>query len=109
MNGQAMERIDYGAPVLCRLGEVRRADPSLANGTAMPRPDWPGKKVTYYKAGEQVEVLPVHGLGERDLQALADGPIMDPLRTYLPAGRLSEREYQQRLDAEFRAAGLSRK
>lgn len=30
------------------------------------------------------------------LQEIADGPIMDPISIYLPAGRLSESEYRAR-------------
>lgn len=30
------------------------------------------------------------------LQAIADGPIMDPIRIYLPAGKLSESDWRAR-------------
>ena len=32
-------------------------------------------------------------LSPDDLRAIANGPIMDPNRIYLPAGRISEAEY----------------
>jgi hypothetical protein len=35
-------------------------------------------------------------LSAQDLQAIAEMPIMDPGRLYLPAGKLSEAEYQAR-------------
>lgn len=41
-----------------------------------------------------------------DLQAIADGPIMDPNAIYLPAGRLSKAEYEARVRQQFRAAGI---
>jgi hypothetical protein len=31
-----------------------------------------------------------------NLQAIADGPIMDPIRIYLPAGQLSEADWRAR-------------
>lgn len=35
-------------------------------------------------------------LSAQDLQAIAEMPTMDPGRLYLPAGKLSEAEYQAR-------------
>lgn len=35
-------------------------------------------------------------LSAQDLQAIAEMPIMDPGRLHLPAGKLSEAEYQAR-------------
>lgn len=42
-----------------------------------------------------------------DLQAIADGPIMDPSSIYLPAGRLTKAEYEARVREQFRDAGIS--
>lgn len=44
--------------------------------------------------------------GAADLQAIADGPIMDSNGIYLPAGRLSQAEYEARLREQFREAGI---
>ena len=46
-------------------------------------------------------------VGERDLQAIANGPIMEPLALYLPAGKVSEAEYQERLKLDYERAGIA--
>jgi hypothetical protein len=108
MRGTAKERIPYGAPVLCRMGDVRLASPEMANGVAKPRPKWQQRwrQDEYHEPGDWLDVEPVAGQGERDLHAIANGPIMEPLRLYLPAGKLSEVEYQHRLALQFREAGI---
>ena len=88
--GIAQEPVGYGAHVLCRGFAVSNASPAIANGIAQPRPA--SCEATGYAAGEHVTVEPIEGLGGRDLHALAAGPIMDPCRIYLPAGRLSKAE-----------------
>ncbi|AIT81651.1 hypothetical protein [Novosphingobium pentaromativorans] len=108
MRGTAKERIPYGALVLCRGFEVVLAGPEIANGRARRPPRWAGRSDEAYHAGDWVSVEPIEGLGDRDLNALANGPIMDPRRIYLPAGKLTERAYQERLDLQFREAGISR-
>ncbi len=105
--GRASEAIPYGASVLLRGNEVRLASRSIANGIARPVTFFPNSGGAYL-LGEWVTVDLIEGLGERDLKALAAGPIMDPLRINLPAGKLSERDYQARLDLQFSAAGLQR-
>jgi hypothetical protein len=92
MIGRAKERIPYRALVLCRGGIVQLAGPELANGVAMV--GWPG---TYHELGDYLAVEPVKGLGQRDLHAMANGPIMDPIRLFLPAGKLNNAQYQERL------------
>ncbi|MFZ5745262.1 MAG: hypothetical protein ACOY7T_12370 [Pseudomonadota bacterium] len=61
-----------------------------------------------YAEGAKVdcEPLPID-VGRMDLKAIAAGPIRDALKLYLPAGKLTEAEYQQRLDLQFARAGLS--
>lgn len=103
IHGLAKHRIPVGATVLCRGGDVRRAPREIANGTA--KSDGTRKA---YRKGEWVSVEPVQGLGERDLHAMAAGPIMEPLRLFLPAGKVSEAEYQERLALDFARAGISK-
>jgi hypothetical protein len=106
MHGRAERKIKFGQLVLCRGGRVVPAPKSIANGFACAPPDWDRRK--HYSKNEWLFVDPVEGLGERDLQALANAPIMDSNRLYLPAGKVSEAEYQQRLFADFERAGIER-
>jgi hypothetical protein len=46
--------------------------------------------------GERVKVEMIEGLGARSLQAMADGPIMDAGEIFLPAGKCSVEEMQER-------------
>lgn len=95
MSGIATEAIPFGARVLCRGFRVSLAGPEIANGTACRRPLYRGDKAVY-EPGQTVAVEPVKGLGNRDLHALANGPIMDPSSLYLPAGKLSMAETRAR-------------
>lgn len=107
MCGEAKERMFVGQHVLCRNYQVRLAPPSIANGTVTGyrgRPRWMGDR---YEPGDYVQVKPIEGLGERDLHAIANGPIMEPVKLYLPAGKLSEAEYQERLKLDFERAGIA--
>lgn len=101
MRGVAKETIKFGALVLCRNNEVRNADRSVANGTAKGRPRWGARQSETFEPGDWLHVVPVDGLAGRDLHAIAAGPIMEPLRLYLPAGKISEAEYQERLNLSF--------
>lgn len=105
MHGVAKERIPYGAHVLCRGFEVRLAPPELANGIACSKPAW-GYPRDAHDPGDHVSVTPVEGLGQRDLNAIANGPIMEPIRLYLPAGKVSEAEYQERLKLDYERCGI---
>jgi hypothetical protein len=95
MVGIATETIPFGAHVLCRGFRVSLAAPEIANGTARARPLYRGDKPVY-SVGGHVTVDPIEGLGDRDLHALANAPIMDPCRLYLPAGKLSMAETRAR-------------
>lgn len=101
MVGIATEVIPFGAHVLCRGYQVTLAEPAIANGTAKPRPLHLGDPAEYW-VGDQVCVDPIEGLGLRDLQAIADGPLMNPLALYLPAGRISLAEVRAREAANLR-------
>ncbi|MGE8143028.1 hypothetical protein ACQKOE_13720 [Novosphingobium sp. NPDC080210] len=105
MQGICRERIEYGDYVLCRNGEVVKASPDVANGIAPPVPKWK-HRTTHYSEGDLMRPKPIEGLGLRNLHAIASGPIMDACRIYLPAGRLSEAEYQERLKLDFARAGI---
>lgn len=91
-HGIAQEPIPIGAKVLLRGDRVTLAGPELANGVAV-KSVWGSET---YNVGARVTVDPIPGLGERDLQAMANGPIMDPNRLYLPAGKCSEAEMRER-------------
>ncbi|MEO1490135.1 MAG: hypothetical protein AAFR88_11985 [Pseudomonadota bacterium] len=99
---KARERIAWDSPVVVLGGEAKGADSSIANATLL-KPDLVGRRRKCH-VGEYVEIEWIEGLGERDLHAMANGPCMQPLRIYLPDGKitqdeLSERERQQREDA----------
>lgn len=100
LRGAAQEPIAFGALVLCRGNRVWLAGPELANGTARARPIW-SDAAREYAAGEFLFVDPVAGLGERDLHAIANGPIMDANALFLPAGKLSEADYRRRVAADL--------
>lgn len=95
MRGVAEERIPFGAKVLCRGFRVTLAEPSLANGTARSRPLWGGAP-KHYEAGEHLFVDAIDGLGDRDLHAMANAPLMDANNLFLPAGKLSMAETKAR-------------
>jgi len=67
---------------------------------------WPGSK-TSYKLGEFITVKMDTDQTGRDLHALANSPIMDPKALFLPAGRLSEADYQARVADQFVRAGIT--
>lgn len=99
MTGLAEERIPFGASVLCRGYRVRLASPEIANGIARARPTYRGEQAVY-EIGQHIAVDPIEGLGSRSLQAIADGPIMDPRSLFLPAGKISMDEYRERVAAD---------
>lgn len=94
MRGIATETIRPGDLVLCRNNKVSPASALLANGRARPLPKIYGDLP--YRAGYIVPVEPLADLGGRCLKAIANGPLMDAGRLYLPAGKLSEADYRAR-------------
>ncbi len=102
--GVAIENIKFGALVLVRRNEVRNATADIANATAGTLPRWRGQ--TRHRKGDWLICEPLAELGARCLQAIADGPIMDSNQIYLPAGKLTTTEYQERLSLQFRDAGI---
>ena len=100
LSGKATADVQPGEHVLCRGGVCQPAAPSIANGVAS-RPRFKDG----WTAGDWLEAEPVEGLGERDLHAMASGPIMDPSRLYLPAGKISEDEWRRRIAQQMRDAG----
>ena len=106
LRGTATERIEFGQHVLCRGWDCMPADPTIANGIARSKPAF--TRQTRYHKGDLVIADAIEGVGERDVHALAKMPIMDPVRLNLPAGKLSEAEYQARLDLQFKDAGIDR-
>ena len=107
LRGEAMEPIEYGALVLCRNNEARNAPATIANAKAADRPKWAQAYHKRYEKGDYVFAFALEDLGERDLQAIANGPIMEPLALYLPAGKVSEAEYQERLKLDYERAGIA--
>lgn len=81
-----MQKIKAGASILVRGGDATLAGPEIANAIA----EEAGKKGMY------ISVKMITGLGDRDLHAMANGPIMDPLRIFLPAGKCREEEILRR-------------
>jgi hypothetical protein len=98
MRGVAQCHIPFGAKVLCRDFRVTLAGDEIANGTARPLPTWARRP--RYDKGDMVNVDPVVGLGGRDLHAMANAPLMDANRLFLPAGKLSMEEYRARVAAD---------
>ena len=94
IRAQTRRRIAVGAHVLVRGGFADLAVPEIANGIAAPCRLGRGRKV--FPAGETIDIEPIKGLGDRSLQAMADGPIMDPSRIFLPAGKCTEDEMRER-------------
>jgi hypothetical protein len=92
--------IPFGARILVRGTRAIVADASLANATAPT-----GSEASFYARhgftgfcqGDWLFVQVEQGADGLDLHALANGPIMDPNRIYLPAGRLTEAEYRARM------------
>jgi len=89
----AEEDIPLGARILVRGTRANLAPDTIANATVAPRPSWAGKKI---RAGQTFTALMDDGIGQRDLHAIANGPIMDEARIYLPAGKISEAEFRER-------------
>ena len=100
IRGFADEPITYGARVICRGGKVSLANPDIANGRARARPIWASTPAMRYETGEHLLVEPIEGLGERNLHAMANAPLMDASNLYLPAGRLSMADYRARVAAD---------
>jgi len=69
-----------------RCNRASLADEAIANAVA----------IDGAKKGLHIEYKMIEGLGSRDLHAIANGPIMDPNRIYLPAGKCSEEEVRRR-------------
>lgn len=95
----AVGDIPQGSLVLVRGMRAELADAAVANARALPRPKWVWDKSI--RDGQSFAVEMLEGLGERSLQALADGPINDPSLIYLPAGRLSMAETRAREAAQI--------
>lgn len=100
----ATERIAWGSPVFVIGNDCKPADASHANGTLLK----PDQRTTRRKCnvGENVEVEMIEGLGGRSLHDLANGPCMDPLRIYLPEGKISEAEWERRNRQMAKDAGI---
>jgi hypothetical protein len=91
--------VPLGAMVMVRGMRACVADATVANARALPRPTWLGEKKI--RSGQSFAVEMIEGLGSRDLQAIADGPIMDASQLYLPAGKLSMAEARAREAAQI--------
>lgn len=90
----ARERIAWGSPVIVLGGDCKAADPSIANGKLL-KPDFRTLRPKC-NVGESVQVEMIEGLGGRSLHAIANGPCMDPLKLFLPEGKISEAEWERR-------------
>ena len=99
VHARASGYIRFGDRVLVRSGRAEVAGPDLANGTARSRPCWVGPP--RYSDGDTLLVVMDDGLGDRDLHAIANGPIMDPSALYLPAGKISLAEAKARVASQI--------
>lgn len=88
------ERIPWGAPILIRGRRAVAAEPSIANGHLRKRGRWDEEDTC--PAGTTVSATRIEGLGGRSLQDLANGPCMNALEIFLPAGKLSMEETLRR-------------
>lgn len=100
----ARERIAWGSPVFVIGGDCRAADASYANGTLRKLDRHTRRRKG--NVGEVVEVEMIVGLAGRSLHAIANGPCMDPLRLYLPEGKISEAELERRNRQMAKDAGI---
>ena len=90
--------------MICLGGHCKSADASIANGTLM-KPEFRTSR-RKCNAGEHVLVEMIEGLGGRSLHDLANGPCMEPLRLFLPEGKISEAELRERQRQQMRDAGI---
>lgn len=95
----AVGRVHYGARVMVRGNRCNEAGSELANATASKGPSW--LRQAWYEDGQSLAVEMDEGLGDRDLHAIANGPIMDASAIYLPAGKLSLAETKRREAAQI--------
>lgn len=101
----ARERIAWGPPVIVLGGDCKAADASIANGKLLAPASPLSRHRRKCRIGENVAVEMIEGLGGRSLHDIANGPCMDPLRLYLPEGKISEAEWQKRQRDAAREAG----
>lgn len=92
---RAIGTIPFGSRVLVRGMRATVATNDLANATAVARPSWLAKGEDI-RDGQHFTAIMDDGIGQRDLHAIANGPIMDVGKIYLPAGTISEAEFRQR-------------
>jgi len=104
LRGTAQEDIAFGQHVLIRQGRCFAASPEIANGIARTLPAWTRQKS--YKKGDFICADAITDAGQRDVHALAQLPIMDAVHINLPAGKVPEPVYQERLKLQFRDAGI---
>lgn len=101
----ARERIAWGSPVIVLGGDCKAADASIANGKLLAPAAPLARHRRKCNIGENVAVEMIEGLGGRSLHDLANGPCIDPLRIYLPEGKISEAEWERRNRDAAREAG----
>lgn len=86
--------IPHGARVLVRGRRASLAGKSLCNATATPRPPWLHEK--RIDAGKSFFVVMDEGTDCLEIKAIANGPIMDSNKLYLPAGKLTMEQFKER-------------
>lgn len=102
----ARERIAWGSPVIVLGGDCKAADPAIANGKLLAPAAPLARHRRKCNIGENVAVEMIEGLGGRSLHDLANGPCMDPLKLFLPEGKISEAELRERQRQQMRDAGI---
>lgn len=101
----AGEDLPFEGLVILAQGRAWNATYGTATHHTGKRSPWDDEMI---QAGTWITVLPLADWEVLDLQALANGRLMDPNKINLPAGRLSTAQYEQRLADDFRRAGISR-
>lgn len=96
----ASEDIPYGSRVLVRGMRASLAGDGFANAIAASGPRWLGDG-EMIAAGRSFSVEMIEPHPDIDLRAIADGPIMDSNRLYLPAGKISMAEAREREKAQI--------
>lgn len=98
----ASEAIAWGSVVLVRGLRCSEAGEEIANARLRKRNPFDDEDVC--RPGQSVSVEMIADLGSRSLQALANGPCMNALEIYLPAGKLSMAETIRREQEALRNA-----
>jgi len=94
----AEEFLAFGARILVRHGRASLAHEGVANAS-VPNAEfypWYARDAGGFKQGALFFPVMDKDFGARSLHDIANGPIMDPAKIYLPAGTCSEADWRKR-------------